>query len=177
LKTSSLMDDTPCANNETIEWLHGFSEASEAAPMPVWEPRYEESEQANNTTDEGEKLPDAFELAMEAARSGRQQEAFEILIREASQQSSGRGRFQRRLQLAQVCLATGAEAIAYPILQELATTIDKHQLEEWESPDMVAHAFALLYRCMSDGVPAEEKKTLYSKICRLDPVQALAHSR
>jgi type VI secretion system protein ImpA len=179
LKISSLMDDTPCANNETIEWLGGFAEASaaSAAPMPVWEPRYEESEQAGNTTEEGEKLPDAFELAMEAARSGRQQEAFEILIREASQQSSGRGRFQRRLQLAQVCLATGAEGIAYPILQELATTIDKHQLEEWESPDMVAHAFALLYRCMSDGVPAEEKKTLYSKICRLDPVQALAHSR
>jgi type VI secretion system protein ImpA len=179
LKTSSLMDDTPCANNDTIEWLSGFAEESVAAsaPMPVWEPRYDEPEQESETTEQGEKLPDAFELAMEAARSGRQQDAFEILIREASHQNSGRGRFQRRLQLAQVCLSTGAQTIAYPILQELATTIAKHQLEEWESPDMVAHAFALLYRCMSDGVPEEEKKTLYSKICRLDPVQALAHSR
>ena len=115
---------------------------------------------------------------MEAARSGRQQDAFEILIREAAHQNSGRGRFQRRLQLAQVCLSTGAETIAFPILQELAATIAKHQLEDWESPDMVAHAFALLYRCMSNGtVTEEEKKTLYSKICRLDPVQALAHSR
>jgi type VI secretion system protein ImpA len=178
LKTSSLMDDTPCANNETLEWLSGFAEDSvAAAPMPVWEPRYEEPETTSENTEEGEKPPDAFELAMDAARSGRQQDAFEILIREASHQNSGRGRFQRRLQLAQVCLSTGADAIAYPILQELATTIAKHQLEEWESPDMVAHAFALLYRCMSDHAPEEEKRTLYSKICRLDPVQALAHSR
>jgi len=178
LKTSSLMDDTPCANNETLEWLSGFAQDSvTAAPMPVWEPRYEEPEPTNHDMEEGEKPPDAFELAMDAARSGRQQDAFEILIREASHQNSGRGRFQRRLQLAQVCLSTGADAIAYPLLQELATTIAKHQLEEWESPDMVAHAFALLYRCMSDQAPEEEKRTLYSKICRLDPVQALAHSR
>ncbi|HYI97506.1 MAG TPA: type VI secretion system protein TssA [Bryobacteraceae bacterium] len=181
LMTSSLMDDTPCANNETVEWLKTFIEDPSApaqAPMPVWEPRYEESEQAAETQDGTEKAPDAFELAMEAARSGRQQDAFEILIREAAHQNSGRGKFQRRLQLAQVCLSTGAEAIAFPILQELSATIDKHQLEEWESPDMVAHAFALLYRCMSNSeVPEEVKRALYSKICRLDPVQALAHSR
>ena len=132
----------------------------------------------SSSGEEGEKTPDAFELAMEAARSGRQQEAFEILIREAAHQNSGRGRFQRRLQLAQVCLSTGAETIAFPILQELAATIAKHQLEDWESPDMVAHAFALaLSLHVQRTAPEEEKKTLYSKICRLDPVQALAHSR
>ena len=180
LKTSSLMDDTPCANNETVEWLNTFADsASMAAPVPMWEPRYEETEsESSSSGEEGEKAPDAFELAMEAARSGRQQEAFEILIREAAHQNSGRGRFQRRLQLAQVCLSTGADTIAFPILQELASTISKHQLEDWESPDMVAHAFALLYRCMSNAsATEEEKKTLYSKICRLDPLQALAHSR
>lgn len=179
LKTSSLMDDTPCANNETVEWLNTFADSSSApAPVPMWQPQYEEPESETSSGEEGEKAPDAFELAMEAARSGRQQEAFEILIREAAHQNSGRGRFQRRLQLAQVCLSTGAETIAFPILQELASTISKHQLEEWESPDMVAHAFALLYRCMSNAaVSEEEKKTLYSKICRLDPLQALAHSR
>jgi type VI secretion system protein ImpA len=181
LKTSCLLDDTACANNETLEWLNGFLPSSEPepAPVPVWEPRYEEAEEtASEDGESGEKVPDAFELAMEAATSGRQQDAFEILIREAHHQNSGRGRFQRRLQLAQVCLSTGAEAIAYPILQELAATIEKHKLEEWESSDMVAHAFALLYRCMDNGsVSEDEKKTVYSKICRLDPVQALAHSR
>ena len=177
LKTMSLMDDTACANGETIEWLGTFVEDPNAtpppAPVPMWEPRYEEQETSSADGETTEKAPDPFELAMEAARSGRQQEALEILVREAAHSNSGRGRFQRRLQLAQVCLSTGADAVAYPILQELAATIDKHHLDEWESPDMVAHAFALLYRCMT-GVPEEEKNKLYWKICRLDPVQALA---
>jgi type VI secretion system protein ImpA len=181
LKTSSLLDDTPCANNETLEWLKSFAEESEganAAPMPMWQPSYDEPSTDSESTEGGEKAPDPFDLAMEAASSGRQQEAFEILIREAAHQNSGRGRFQRRLQLAQVCLSTGAEPIALPILQELAGTIEKHKLEEWESPDMVAHAFALLYRCMkSEEIPEPEKKILYAKICRLDPVQALAQAR
>jgi type VI secretion system protein ImpA len=183
LKTSCLLDDTPCANNETLEWLKSFAEeaAPEAAappPMPMWQPSYDESAEQSEDGEAAEKSPDAFDLAMEAVTSGRQQEAFEILVREAAHQNSGRGRFQRRLQLAQVCLSSGAESIAFPILQELAATIDKHRLEEWESPDMVAHAFALLYRCMtSDEVPESEKKTLYAKICRLDPVQALAQAK
>jgi type VI secretion system protein ImpA len=176
------LDDTPCANNDTLEWLKTFaeeaSEASAVAPMPMWQPSYDESAAESENGDAVEKAPDAFDMAMEAATSGRQQEAFEILIREAAHQNSGRGRFQRRLQLAQVCLSTGAESIAFPILQELATTIEKHRLEEWESPDMVAHAFALLYRCMTGSeINEAEKKTLYAKICRLDPVQALAQAR
>ena len=110
LKTSSLMDDTPCANNDTVEWLNGFaglrfSVRAHARSGSLGTRSRAEAEGG----EEGEKVPDAFELAMEAARSGRQQDAFEILIREASHQNSGRGRFQRRLQLAQVCLSTGAE--------------------------------------------------------------------
>ena len=72
LKISSLMDDTPCANNETIEWLGGFAEASaaSAAPMPVWEPRYEESEQAGNTTEEGEKLLEWPKMVYQFHREG-----------------------------------------------------------------------------------------------------------
>lgn len=174
LPASTLMDDTPCANHETAEWLKTFADAApaQAPPMPLWEPREADVDEA------GQQPPDAYQLAMEAATSGRQQDALAILMREAGQQDSGRGRFQRRLQLAQVCMSTGAEGIALPILQELAATIDRHQLEAWESPDMVAHAFTLLYRCMMNGeVSDEEKKTLYSKICRLDPVQALAHAR
>jgi type VI secretion system protein ImpA len=182
LRTSSLLDDTPCANNETLEWLTTFAEEGSAsaapAPMPMWQPSYDETPAESEDGEAAEKAPDAFDLAMAAASSGRQQEAFEILLREAAHQNSGRGRFQRRLQLAQVCLSTGAESIAFPILQELATTIEKHQLEEWETPDMVAHAFALLYRCMqSEEINDSDKKTLYAKICRLDPVQALAQAR
>jgi type VI secretion system protein ImpA len=95
-----------------------------------------------------------------------------------SRQNSGRGRFQRKLQLAQVCLSLGQEEIAKSILEELLATIDKHDLEHWESPDLVAHALALLFGCMNrNGTDAEIKQKLYARICRLDPVQALAAGR
>jgi type VI secretion system protein ImpA len=138
LITSSLLDDTPCANRETVEWINTFADNSPAeAPTPAWRPAYEEeSAPSSDSGETTEKAPDAFELAMEAAKAGRQQEAFELLVREATQQNFGRGRFQRRLQLAQLCLSTGAESIAFPILQDLKSTIDRHSLEDWASPEM-----------------------------------------
>jgi type VI secretion system protein ImpA len=109
---------------------------------------------------------------MEAARSGRIEEAFHILSREAGQERSGRGRFLRRVQLAQVCMATGNKDIARPILQEVAEEIRRRGLEEWETADLVAQPVALLYRCLDDQ-DAEEKRQLYAQICRLDPSRAL----
>jgi type VI secretion system protein ImpA len=72
-------------------------------------------------------------------------------------------------------MSTGHEAIAFPILNEMANEIEQRKLEEWEPSEVVAHPLALLFRCMNqlDG-DAEGKKKLYARICRLDPVQALA---
>ena len=49
---------------------------------------------------------------MEAARSGDVQQAIEMLSREIAHEHSGRARFQRKMQLAQICMLTGHEAIA-----------------------------------------------------------------
>jgi type VI secretion system protein ImpA len=72
-------------------------------------------------------------------------------------------------------MSTGHEAIAYPILFEMADEIEQRKLEDWEASDVIAHPLALLYRCMNqlDG-DADLKRKLYARICRLDPVQALA---
>ena len=93
--------------------------------------------------------PDAFQVAMEAARSGDVQLAIEILSREIAHERSGRARFQRKIQLAQICMSTGHEAIAYPILNEMADEIEQRKLEEWEASEVVAHPLALLFRCMN----------------------------
>jgi type VI secretion system protein ImpA len=121
---------------------------------------------------------DAYEVALEAARAGRPAEAIEILAREAAQERSGRARFQRKVQLAQICLGAGLEALARPLLEELAAEVERRRLEEWETPEMIAHALALLYRTMNKlGVSAEEKQRVYARICCLDPVQALSCAR
>ncbi len=171
----TLMDDTATANAETVAWIKeqvatAASPAQETAPPQVWEAAPVEAEPGQPGP------PDAFDLAMQAARSGNPEEAIEILNRELSQERSGRGRFQRKAQLAQLCINTGHEAIAAPILQELAAEIERRKLEDWESPDLLGRPLALLYHCLREG-DEEQRRKLFSWICRLDPLQALSVSR
>ncbi|MGC9969397.1 MAG: type VI secretion system protein TssA [Bryobacteraceae bacterium] len=171
----TLMDDTPTANAETKAWLKEQVAAAAAAPggdllaaAPSREEETSEEEGAQQTVD-------AYDLALEAARSGRAQEAIEILAHEAAAEGSGRGRFRRRVQLAQICLGAGHATLAYPILQDLAGEIESRNLENWEAPDMISHPLALLFRCMAKmDISAEEKQKIYGRICRLDPIQALS---
>lgn len=169
----TLSDDTPTANAETQAWLRGLAQP----PEPLFgAPPAGDSRQT--APGEGPVAADAYDMAVEAARAGRPQEAIQILAREAAQERSGRARFQRKVQMAQICLGAGLEAIAYPILEELAAEIERRRLEEWEAPDMVAHVLALLLRSINKlGLSGEQKQKIYAWICRLDPVQALACSK
>ncbi len=175
LPEMTLMDDTPTANKETQEWLKEF-----AAPMVVEkEPEVSFPEMPEEVAKEpgfGEEAPpDPRELAQNALRDGRPDEAMAILAREIGQVKSGRERFRRRVELAEICLASERAAIALPILQDIAAEIEKRRLEEWEAPETVAHALVLLYRCLTMlDRPPEEKQPVYQRICRLDPVQAMA---
>jgi type VI secretion system protein ImpA len=122
--------------------------------------------------------PDTYELAIQAARSGRTQDGIELLMRELGQERSGRGRFHRKVQLSQLCVSTSHENIALPILQELAAEIERRKLEDWEAPDMVARPLALLYQSLGkSGGDDEQRARLYAWICRLDPLMALNVSR
>ena len=173
LPQSTFLDDTPVANPETLAWLKEIGGAAqpsvEESPEPA--PTFEQSEDDHSDA----QAPDARELASQAARSGRVQEAIEILSREIAQERSGRGRFERKMQLAEICLGSRHETIAYPILKELAREIEQRKLDEWESPNLLAGALTLLFRCLSKmGADDEEKQEIYQRICRLDPVQALA---
>jgi type VI secretion system protein ImpA len=176
LLNSSLMDDTPAANVETQTWLREsvLPPPATAPSEPQFiSPTMESSSSSQSAN--GEKAPDVVELAMAAARSGKVQEAIGILTREIGNERTGRGRFHRHIQLANIFLATKHEAIAYPILVELADEIERRKLEEWEEPSVVAQPLALLYRCADKlGRDDAEKQKIYQKLCRLDPGQALA---
>ena len=99
-------------------------------------------------------------------------------MHEARMEKSGRGRFQRRLQLAQLCVLIGHENIALPILEQLTSEIDERGLEGWEKPALVAQPFTLLYQCLKKSEASPEAiQKIYDRICRLDPLQALACGR
>ncbi|MGD0908266.1 MAG: type VI secretion system protein TssA [Candidatus Acidiferrales bacterium] len=172
LPQSSFIDDTPVANSDTIVWLQEVSNSSQQQSAENVSAPPSLDEAAASPTQE--EAPDSRKLAMQAARSGRMQEAMEILTRDIAQERSGRARFGKKIQLASVCLDTGHESIAYPILKELAQEIERRKLEEWESPTSVANSLTLLFRCLNKmGGDAAEKQEIYQRICRLDPVQAL----
>jgi type VI secretion system protein ImpA len=172
----TLMDDTPTANAETLAWIKEHPGTGQAA--------YSMAAAASYGMDQGDQQPgapappDTFELALQAARAGRPQEGIELLMRELTQERTGRGRFLRKVQLARLCVSTGHAPVAMPILQELAAEIERRKLEDWEAADILANPLALLYGCLakSDDSP-EERQRLYSWICRLDPLQALNVTR
>lgn len=179
LPQMTLLDDTPAANRETLAWIEeSVTHGGQAADTQLaFQPAPFELSETDAKTQAGEfeAPPDAFALAMDALRSGNREEAIAILTREITQERSGRGRFLRRAQLAQICLTAGKEVIAYPILRDLCAEIENRRLEEWEAPEVLAHPLVLMYRCMGKlGVAAEEKQQVYERICRLDPVQALS---
>ncbi len=178
----TMMDDTPTANAETMAWINQEVtpppppppvEAAPPPPPPPPEPAYPAYQSSTPSQPGMEEPPDAFELAMKAARSGRASEGIELLMREMTSERSGRGRFQRKSQVAQLCVSTGHQTIAFPILQDLAGEIERRKLEDWETPEMVAQPLALLYKCLDRDSAPEERQKLYSWICRLDPLQAL----
>jgi type VI secretion system protein ImpA len=178
LRAASLLDDTPAANAETQSWLDEIAPAASAAEAPAYTPPPVVEEIPAATDGTGSHAPDAFKLAQEAASAGRPQEAMEILMREAAAEKSGRGRFQRRLQLAHLCITMGYGQIAHPILEQITAEIDSRGLEGWEAPAFVAQPFTLLYQCLaSTDTPPEVKQKIYDRICRLDPLQALACGR
>jgi type VI secretion system protein ImpA len=172
----TMMDDTPTANAETQAWLKENAAPAEAQYTP---PPFESDTEAGSASEPGaEAAPDTYYLAMQAARDGRPQEGVEMLTREIAHESNGRARFHRKLQLTQLCISAGHDDIAAPILQALAGEIERHKLEDWESPELLAQPLALLYRCLAkDEGSAEERQKLYSWICRLDPLQAMNVSR
>jgi type VI secretion system protein ImpA len=174
----TLADDTPVANAETRAWIEEevAPRAASQQQADLWQAAPAEALEAQE--ERIERPPDVFEMALEACRSGRAEEGIQMLARKAAQEPSARARFQRKVQLAQLCLGAGHDSVAYPILEGLAQEIEARRLEDWEAPEMIAHALALLFRSMRKvEVSQEEKQKVYNRICRLDPVQALAVSR
>lgn len=118
----------------------------------------------------------AWEDAEVLVRSGQVDKGLARMVQLASKEATGRNRFQRRLLLAEACLASGRPRLARSILEELAEIIDKYQLESWESSEMISSVWTQLYRLYKQGDDSDDRERaekLYLRLCRLDPWQAL----
>jgi type VI secretion system protein ImpA len=183
LLDASLLDDTPAANAETRAWLVELmrpaakpqaasvpAENGDGAPEPSAAPISASAPEPSWPS----KNADSYDVATEALKAGQAEKAFLIMQQELARQTSGRGRFQRKLQLVQLCTAAGKDAIAQPLLEDLAAAIETHKLDDWEDRQMLADALTTLMK-LSTRIQgnASEKQKIFERICRLDPVRAL----
>ncbi len=127
-----------------------------------------------NTTTSVPAPSPRWEDAEQMIRSGQVDDGLAEMSRLAAAESSGRDRFRRKLLLAEVCLRSGRERLARSILEQLAEQIDKNQLEQWESSELIADVWTRLFEVYRSSESDKDKaRTLYDRLCRLDPWQAL----
>jgi hypothetical protein len=145
------------------------------------------SEQAEDTAAQATTTMAGFWTAGMPAESGSWQQA-EGLVRAgnidqglqkmatlAALETSGRGRFLRKLMLVDVCRNAGRERLARTILEELNEQIKDYRLDQWESTALVGAVWSRLYRLYKKSDVSSEQEqavVLYNQICRLDPWQA-----
>ncbi|HZP03611.1 MAG TPA: type VI secretion system protein TssA [Terracidiphilus sp.] len=175
IPTWTLSDDTPTANPETQKWLEemvipkppepvAMETQAEPEPPPIYAAREQDVEGAP---------PDVLDTARELMARGHLPQAIQLLMRDAAQQPSGRARFQRRLQIAQLCVGAGHAKVAAPVLDELVKEIDQRQLEEWEASDMIAPPLALLLKCLDGAENDGVRESIFNRLCRIDPIAAM----
>ncbi len=175
--TWMMSDDTPTANPETQRWLEEVVILKPPEPVVV-EQAAPEPELITYTPPaqidhEAETAPDVFDVAKEMMARGHLNQAVQLLMRDAAQQPSGRARFQRRLQIAQMCASAGQDKVAYPVLEELVKEIDDRRLEEWEASDMIAPPLALLLRYLDEAGNGGTREAVFARLCRIDPIAAM----
>ena len=199
LPEMTLMDDTPTANPETRAWLAGLqaTAANGAGADAVLSDGSEALDGAIRQEDDGDALAastrgsaagrrrpeghgfgapvDAFQLARSELARGHPTRAIELLVAELDRERSARGRFVRQTQIAHVMVDAGLEAVAKPILDRLLEIIEERALADWEAGPLVAQPLALMCRVMDRlELDVDERQALYLKVCRLDPLQAIA---
>ena len=175
LLDATLLDDTPSANVETKAWLNSLQ-----TPSPLLHAEEGEAESAppahvNGAPSWLASSVDSYTLAKDTLAAGQEEKAFAIMRAEVARQRSGRGRFRRNMQMVELAMAAGKDALAQPLLEDIAATLENHKLDAWEDPEVVAKDLLKLMR-FSKKIQgsASDKQKLYERICRLDPVQALS---
>lgn len=168
LPRRTLLDDTPAANSETVDWLErmGLTGDGEDRAGPARSTTYDQELVMSEAT---------YEKAREWVASGNPSQGVSLLLRRADHEKSERGRFITQSLAAEIMVEAGMGEAARPILSDLVKEVDTRKLEDWEARDVIARPVALLYRCL----PANDRQraALYDQICRLDPLQAVMLKR
>lgn len=178
IRNAVLMDDTPACNPQTQAWLDDLNddppaeiegeESDPSAAIPAPPAR-------SSPLPWRKRMADPFRVAVEALRRGDKAKALEIMRNEIEIQPSARGKFLRRLQVAELCVQANAKDIAQPFLEDIKAKLVEFRIPEWEDRAVVVQALVDLYLYHESTVDdSTERALVFQQICRLDPVRALS---
>jgi type VI secretion system protein ImpA len=171
LLEASLMDDSPTASRDTMAWLR----AEELLPVP---PGEGEAEEGRRAADADRIIREAgFDRAIAMARAGNPEGAVEMLIERAEHERSQRARFIAKTEAAGIMVDHDMSPVARPILDELVALVDRHQLEDWETAEVVARPMGLLIQCLDPQKEGQLRQKLYPRLAKLDPLLAMQVGR
>lgn len=166
-----LLDDSPTANSKTREWIEEIQQEQPVAPRAVPEAPPEPP------------LPpprvgrDPFDIAKEFLKAGSIPKALEPLTAQLSKETTGRGKFERKAQIAWILVESGNDVLAQSFVEECMAMSDAHKLEDWENGSWLAELFATFLTCLNRREAEwEVRQKIYRTIARLDPARALSCS-
>ncbi len=177
IRHAVLMDDTPACNPQTQAWLDDLmddpaavAETDESYETPPSPPPGAKS----SPLPWRKKFADPFRIATEALRRGDKPKALEIMRNEIETQSSGRGKFLRQVQVAELCVQANAKDIAQPFLSQVKQTMEEFRVPLWEDRALVVQALVDLYLYHEETIDnSTDRAAIFEQVCRLDPVRAL----
>ncbi len=177
IRQAVLMDDTPACNPQTQAWIDDLMDdpANTAESAEYSEPPPAPPPGAKGTPlPWRKKFNDPFKVALEALRRGDKSKALETMRNEIESAPSGRGRFLRELQVAELCIQANVKEIAQPFLEHIKETIEEFKVTQWEDRALVVQALVDLYLYHENTIDSSsDRDRVFQQICRLDPVRAL----
>lgn len=174
-------DETPLADGQTKSWI-------EKTVKPILGSSAQQSATAMaGAASDDSQVSDDFEKAQDLLSRQKWGDAVDLMQNGINAEPTLKGRFQRRLNLASLCLDAGQPAMARPLLEQLDEEIERFSLDQWE-PALCVQVWNYLRRCYQellsqDGQQekgdAYREKTdrIFEKVCRLDIRVALTDSK
>lgn len=166
---------TPFADNQTRRWI-------EESVKPVLEKAQVVQQTVTplpldkEPSDKDSKILEEFMQAEELLSKRKIEDAFELMQKGINLDPSCKGRFQRRLNLASLCLDASQPQMARSILEHLDEEIGRFSLDQWE-PSLCIQVWERLRHCYQQLMSSkrgnielyqEKSDKIFEKICRLD---------
>lgn len=180
--TLSFQGDVPFASDETRAWLAAEAQSAAAGAGQSFAASVTPARAASDAP----AADDGFDSAVRDAKNLASKKKIGDAIRQLQERmhaaSAPRDRFRWRAALASICLDAGQTAVAAAQYDALLADIDRYGLEEWE-PALSLEVLEATYLCekrmsqsgQRNGADAQARLGhLYSRLCRLDSLSALA---